>query len=141
MDYVDRTLQHWRRSRFEWGPSDCLTSLSDYWRGLSGIDIAARFRGTYSDEDGAWQAIRQYGDMLDVMELCGLPRTHLPKRGDMLLLDLEHALGALCTGHGAAARRIGSVLEVPLRLVKIKAAWSVPECLLSAQSSAQLSAV
>lgn len=141
MDHVDYTLQQWRRSRFIWGESDCMISVSDYWRGISNVDVAGPFRGTYSDEAGAYAIVDAYGGMEGLMSLFELPRAAAAKRGDIILLDTADGwLASICTGTGAAARRQRGVLEVPLRRIEHKI-WSVPECLLLAHSLAQLQPV
>ena len=63
-------VDHWRtqayhrflldhaRTPFQWGVADCATFAADGILAQTGTDIASDFRGKYSDEAGAWAAIK-----------------------------------------------------------------------------------
>lgn len=50
---ADALLDLWRRSAFEWGKTDCIMATCNHILAETGIDPAAPWRGTYSDEAGA----------------------------------------------------------------------------------------
>lgn len=55
-DWPERLAAHIaaaRDARFEWGKFDCAMFASDAIRAMTGFDLAADFRGQYSDEAGA----------------------------------------------------------------------------------------
>lgn len=45
----------------EWGKSDCLMVAADALRGVIGVDIAAKFRGCYSDQQGCADHLTKLG--------------------------------------------------------------------------------
>jgi hypothetical protein len=53
----------WRRMAFEWGAHDCILAVCNHVRDMTGIDPAAPWRGSYSDEAGAQRIIAQHGDI------------------------------------------------------------------------------
>jgi hypothetical protein len=133
-DIVDETLRLWRTNPFRWGGivphvpgvGDCLLSIGEYIAGRGGLDIAARFRGSYSDEAGAMGHVQAAGGAGALIDLTGLPHTDNPGRGDVVLLDTGSTrVGALCTGPGVAARLERGVIEVDRRLCNIVRAWKV----------------
>lgn len=50
---VDDTRAKWRRTPFVWGETDCIMSMCNHVRDMTGRDPAAPWRGTYNDEAGA----------------------------------------------------------------------------------------
>jgi len=81
----------WRRQTFIWGETDCIMATCNYVRDRTGIDPAAPWRGTYSDEAGAvaiWQA---YGGVLGLfdhgMGLAGFSRAVEPAYGMPVVCD------------------------------------------------------
>lgn len=58
----------WRRERFEWGRTDCIMSVCNYVRDLTGTDPAAPWRGSYSDEAGARAIFEAHGGVLALMQ-------------------------------------------------------------------------
>jgi hypothetical protein len=135
MDAVDRTLALWRSTPFTWGGvlphrpgyGDCLLSIGEYLANQGASDVTERFRGTYSDEAGALAHVATAGGCAALIDLTGLPRTHTPLRGDVVVLDTGDGLevGALCTGDGIAARLARGVIEVDKRFLRIPHAWRV----------------
>lgn len=54
----------WQRSAFVWGQTDCILSMCNHVLAVTGIDPAAPWRGTYSDEAGARAIYEPYGGPL-----------------------------------------------------------------------------
>lgn len=122
-DLISATLSRWRQGRHVWGQSDCLLSVGDYLTDCGYIDIPARFRGTYSTEEGAQALIDAFGGCGGLIDLTGAPRAvDTPERGDVVLIS---NVGALCTGDGYALRLERGVIELNRRFVTPDAAWKV----------------
>lgn len=72
-----------RNAKFEWGKSDCAMFAADAILAMTGVDLAADFRGKYSDEAGARglfeSAIAHASQVLPAIDL-GFAR-----RGDLVL--------------------------------------------------------
>lgn len=45
----------------EWGTFDCALNCADMVLAITGIDLAAQFRGMYTTEEGAFQELAKYG--------------------------------------------------------------------------------
>jgi hypothetical protein len=82
---------------FEWGVNDCALFAADGVLAFTGIDLAADFRGKYSDEAGAMGAIKSItggSTVADAAAYCaarhGLAEwTHplMAKRGDLVVIS------------------------------------------------------
>lgn len=122
-DLVERTLSEWRRGGHVWGRSDCLLSIGDYLWVAGYKDIAGRFWGTYSTEEGAQVILDAHGGAEGLIDMTGVPRApDAPQRGDV---GLVQGIGALCTGFGWALRLERGVIEVEARFVKPTTVWRV----------------
>ena len=53
---------------WEWGRSDCLASACAGFRQLTGVDLFAEMRGTYSSRAGSARIIRQRGGLVPMCE-------------------------------------------------------------------------
>lgn len=128
MDAVDRTLKFWRTVPFEWGDQDCMLSVGDYIASRGGLDVATRFRGTYSTEEGAKAHIDAHGGASGLIDLTGIPRVEgEPERGDVLAVCLGgEEIGGICTGGMVAVRLQRGVGEALLRFVQLKGIWRCP---------------
>lgn len=90
---------------FVWGKSDCALFVADGIEAMTGVDIAADFRGLYTTEEEAFALIRTVtgGETAaDAAAWCAnkfeLPEWPFPlcaQRGDMVVLEDE---GRLITG-------------------------------------------
>lgn len=73
-----------------WGSHDCALFAADGVRAMTGEDLAAEFRGTYADEDGARRVLASLG-CADVGDLAGryLPEIDPPqaRRGDVVMIE------------------------------------------------------
>lgn len=54
----------WQRSAFIWGQTDCILAVCNHVLAMTGIDPAAPWRGSYSDEAGARAIYEPYGGPL-----------------------------------------------------------------------------
>ena len=63
--YETRLL--WQRTKFVWGETDCIMSVCNHIRQTTGVDPAAPWRGTYSDEAGAQAIYAAHGGVLGLM--------------------------------------------------------------------------
>jgi len=63
--YETRLL--WQRTKFVWGETDCIMSVCNHVRQTTGVDPAAPWRGTYSDEAGAQAIYAAHGGVLGLM--------------------------------------------------------------------------
>jgi hypothetical protein len=62
-----------RREPFSWGRFDCAIFAADCIRAMTGEDIAASFRGTYSDAKSAVRVLKKAG----FQDLVGMAEFHL----------------------------------------------------------------
>lgn len=82
---------------FAWGVNDCALFAADAVQAATGTDIAAEFRGLYTDEDGALAAIRELtggSTVADAAAWCaarhGLSEWQHPlcaQRGDLVVAE------------------------------------------------------
>lgn len=113
-----------RAKPFRWGQNDCALFAADAVAAVTGVDLAERWRGRYSDEVTALQMGLQGasahlatgdvgGALRDMASLCldGEVAPALARRGDVLLVQHERGESlAVCIGmHAAAPGRRGVV--------------------------------
>lgn len=82
---------------FSWGENDCALFVADGIKAITGVDIAADFRGRYRNETGAWELIRTVtgGETVaDAAAWCAAkfemeewPGPLYAQRGDMVTLE------------------------------------------------------
>jgi hypothetical protein len=121
---------------FAWGENDCALFVADGIERMTGIDIAAEFRGRYESEEQAWATIATItgGSTLeDAAAWCArrheMPEWLMPpfaQRGDMVIVEDE---GRLISGlvH-LSGRHVVTVGERGLKRLAIAAvvrAWHV----------------
>lgn len=86
---------------FAWGSNDCVLFAADFIQAFTGTDLAADFRGRYSDAVGAMRLIRSEGGLAEAVQArLGVPLPGVFARiGDLVLLDMagREALG-VCNG-------------------------------------------
>lgn len=127
-----------RRSMpFTWGKNDCCMFAADLVKAMTGGDIAAKWRGAYSDAVGAALAIKRGGGIAGLVEsvsaefgLRELPSVAYAQRGDLVEIDIEHTAGdaagpalGVCVGAQVAAAGEKGVVFVPT--LKCRKAWRV----------------
>lgn len=58
---LNAVFREWRRAPHAWGSRDCLLFPCAAVEALLGVDLAAQWRGKYSDERGALRLLRRVG--------------------------------------------------------------------------------
>lgn len=125
-----------RNEPFKWGTQDCCMFAADIVMAITGGDIAAKWRVTYTDAIGAALAIKRGGGIdglvagvADDFGLRALPSVAYAQRGDLVEIDIENtgdsagpALG-VCVGSMVAGAGADGVVFVPL--LKCRKAWRV----------------
>ncbi len=119
-----------RKMPFAWGANDCCILAADAVKAITGVDIAADFRGRYTDEAEAFALIKKLtggSTVADAAVYCagkfGLTEYEFPllaKRGDVVVLE---DAGRLIAGFvHMDGRHIASVGETGFRYYLITAA-------------------
>lgn len=116
-----------------WGAGDCALFTCDCVKAMTGVDLAAEFRGTYRCAFGAARRLRAVagGGLEDLAEQTarrlGIPEIAPPfaGAGDVVLADLPDgpALG-ICVGAFGLFGRLGGGLG-RLRLAELRRAWRI----------------
>lgn len=87
---------------YEWGTNDCIIFAAGCVEAMTGVDLAAEHRGTYTDELGAARIIARAGaDSLAGFVALYLPETPLSlvQRGDIVIAEgPEGDFAAVCQG-------------------------------------------
>lgn len=124
---------------FAWGENDCALFAADGILAITGTDIAADFRGKYSDEAGALAAIKAVSGgstVVDAAAWCaqrhGLRELEHPlkaHRGDLVIFAGD--TGALVAGlvhlNGAHLISVGEKGLFRFPITKVIRAWAVGE--------------
>lgn len=127
---------------FEWGVNDCCLFPADAIRAFTGYDLAADFRGKYTDESSAFALIKALtggSTAEDAAEWCasraglkewadkdGKPTPKFAQRGDLVVIaNGETLIAGVVHQNGRHAISVGSsgLLRLPLR--SVKRAWKV----------------
>lgn len=125
-DVLSDTIAMWKRTKFEWGKSDCLLSVADYIVACGGVDGGAKFRGKYSTEAAAIVYMNEAGGAAALIDATGLPRTDNPREGDVVVIKTAFGdVAGLHCGHSIAVRREMGVALLGVRFVNITAAWEI----------------
>ena len=122
------TLDLWRRSGFVWGKSDCIMATCDHVSRETGIDPAAPWRGSYSDEAGAIAIYQPFGGVLGLfkhgMALAGFKMTQHLQPGFPVVCDVAgHEIAGVWLGPRVAFMAHGRGC-VEMR-VKVLGAWAL----------------
>ena len=124
---VEATVSLWRRTKFEWGKTDCILSVCDHVQAVTGIDPAAPWRGTYDSQDGAQAIHEAYGGVLALMDhgmaLAGLSRCE-PSCGLPVVADVRGNAVAGVQGEHFVAFRLANQGVFQCR-AKILGAWRI----------------
>jgi hypothetical protein len=125
-------------TKFAWGSHDCALMAADAILEMTGVDIAADFRGLYSDEAGAKAAIEKVtgvknGTVEDAAAYCaakhGLAElTHplMAQRGDLVVLeDAGRVIAGIVHLSGKHIAAAGEAGLKRMDIMKIKRAWRV----------------
>lgn len=118
------------RRKWEWGKTDCLMILADWFIVKRGFDPVAGWRGTYSTERECLAILQREGGIVALVDkvcqgIC--ERTDTPKAGDIAVVLAPWKAGAICVNETERA-----VLTVDKGLViarneilPLVAAWKV----------------
>lgn len=126
---VQKHLKIWRSQPFSWGDGDCLTRCASYVADIHGIDPATGIRGTYSSSEGAQEHIDRAGGVAALvgqqLEGLGFEKAD-PVYGDIVVVQFgEIELGGICLSDKVAMSAEAHLIEVPIRFVKVIAAWRI----------------
>lgn len=122
---------------FAWGTNDCAIFAADAIEAITGTDIAAEFRGKYTNELGALRAVKEIAggvELADATAYCarkyGLEQYDYPllaKRGDLVVV--RNSDGAEITGviglDGRYVLSPGDEGLVQLPITSVVMAWSL----------------
>lgn len=77
----------------QWGTNDCALFAADAVHAMTGVDMAAQFRGRYRTAAGAAALIDELGGLQAIAAAAfgSMPRSswRLARRGDVVLADLD----------------------------------------------------
>lgn len=119
--------RQWRKTEFVWGSADCIMSVCDYIFDQTGIDPAAPWRGSYSDEAGAEAICEQYGGALGLfrtgMSLVGLNSAPRAAGRPVIARMMGKEIAGIDTGRRVMMRIDGrGVIEWPADVLE---AWEI----------------
>ena len=125
-------IEERRHAPFAWGSNDCSLFACDAMLAMTGIDIAAEFRGKYSDELGALRCLKDHaGGALEATAekiaaqfgLLEIPPLHA-QRGDVAIIPTTNgpALGVVI-GEDIVAAGPSGVAFFSLR--DVQRAWRI----------------
>ena len=99
-------LEERRAERFEWGRNDCVLFAADAVQAMTGVDLAAPWRGQWDSRASAVDALGRAGGLLAAVDMI-LPAYDSPLmagRGDVVAFATRGRLGlAVCVGTDAVA--------------------------------------
>lgn len=127
---VDRARSLWRSSELVWGKTDCIMSVADYVRDVTGRDIAAPWRGSYDTQEGAQEIVAQYGGVHCLfqygMALARFAPCDALSVGCPVVFETGNgAIAGIWTGRRILARLERGAMELPKQIAPIKGAWVI----------------
>jgi hypothetical protein len=113
---------------FAWGTNDCVMCAADEVMAITGVDLAAAYRGTYSDAQGAATTIAAGTSLYALAcSVLGQPldAPTLAQRGDIIWIapDSRETLGIVCGSGEWCAPGDEGLVFMPMDEVAI--AWRV----------------
>jgi len=132
-DRLHQALEAVREAPFRWGTNDCALFACDVVEAMTGLDLAADFRGRYRSQAGAGVVLKRAcgGGLEALVEaraaehgIAEVP-VAFAQRGDVVLLDSEAgpALG-ICLGASAALPRADQGFA-SIDMAAARRAWAV----------------
>lgn len=108
---------------FNYGTNDCLLFAADAIQAMTGTDVAADYRGTYSTEAEALALVAEHGDLpgfiSHVLNLEPGDNYRLAGRGDVVCVDV---LGTLAAGvMDESCHRVAILTEMGIKRINPKA--------------------
>jgi hypothetical protein len=126
---LSRFLRARRDMPFAWGSNDCLMFAADAVKEITGIDLALRWRGTYSTEEEAATILAGYGGVSGLISLAlghnGTRNVMTAKRGDVAMIKTDQGeMAAIVDDSGA---RIAVPMSDKMTIVRfpLEKAWRV----------------
>ena len=114
------------KTPFAWGTHDCALFVGDCVQAMTGIDPAAAYRGTYTNETGARLALKRHGKKTLVATFDAAFGKHVEParahRGDIVQID-ELTVG-VCMG--AFGYFVGDAGLVKHPYADFTRAWVIP---------------
>jgi hypothetical protein len=121
---------------FVWGGNDCCLFPADAILAMTGVDIAAEFRGRYTTAIGAKRAIRSVArgaTVGDAVAWCAqqhglaeLPHPRCAQRGDLVVLEEDgRDMAGLVGLNGRELVAVGEGGLVTFPIEQVKRAWRV----------------
>lgn len=99
-------LEERRNVRFRWGENDCVLFAADAVQAMTGVDLAAPWRGQWDSRASATDALGRAGGLLAAVDMI-LPAYDSPTmagRGDLAAFATRGRIGlAVCVGAQAIA--------------------------------------
>jgi hypothetical protein len=129
LDWVEALLEFIESRRqlpHAWGMNDCCMFCADAVQTITGVDPAAAWRGSYSDQAGAEAILAEHGGLeAFVTSIMGEPTGPLcARRGDICLIaGPKGLLTGVCVGTTIAAP--GDVEQIMFPLSKAIKTWQV----------------
>ena len=138
---LEQELQARFARPFVWGENDCCIFAASLVEAMTGVDLAAKWRGRYTKALGAGRFLKKEGGLEGLMQklaakhaMEALPSVLYARRGDVVLMDVpttvatngESAGGpalGICVGARVAAAGENGVVFVPLE--QARRAWRV----------------
>jgi len=139
---LHQSIEAHKAKPFAWGEHDCALSVCNYVLAITGIDLAAEFRGQYKTEAAAFQAIgrlsqcaatlEQFVERLAEQHGISEIKPRYAQRGDVVLLDNptpssglnRQALGIVQLNGRHVLVTFPDGLHV-LRLAHVRRAWRI----------------
>lgn len=128
---LDAVVAAARARPFTWGSFDCALFAADGVAAVTGVDPAARWRGSYGDAAGARHLLRNQGGLVALSD--GIAHHHdwprVPAarlgRGDVALVRLEDRTAALAVCLGTAFAMPGPCGLVSVARSRARFGWRI----------------
>ncbi len=94
---VSELIRELQQTPFEWGANDCCLFASDVAKAQTGIDMAAKYRGTYSTNFSALRrVVENHGSYEAIFdEHFERVPNHLGQRGDLVMTTVDKTMAVL----------------------------------------------
>lgn len=122
-DYLDRAS----RRAFNWNGNDCSAAFVGGWLKENGNNAADAYLGRFKTALGAARIVRREGGLVAIYDRALGPRTDMPRRGAVGVVEAPTPIGplptgAICTGDAWAVLTGEGISVGP---AKVLAAWRV----------------
>ncbi len=95
---LSQFLKDLESTPFQWGENDCALMSANGVQAVTGVDVAAEFRGQYSTKSQAAAIIAQHGDLEGLITYCmGFgpdENWRTAARGDVVVVDTQGQMAA-----------------------------------------------